>query len=196
MAKRAKSVKAKKSARKIINPEQYRKLTKSELSKIGLSERSERYVKRDLKRITKRTASISKRQYLTGQRGGQTIESFRKARVAGPRTKQFKKTEGGLETWSMPVTEGPFNRRIREIYQRYVERGMANPETPLVRTGYFTFTFGSKGRQTVRTTHPHPLSRMTWANSVQPDLDLTNTRYHADIKKEALSNIDLNVYVV
>lgn len=40
-----------------------RKLSPAELEKLGYSRKSERYVRSDLKRVTKRTKTVSKRQY-------------------------------------------------------------------------------------------------------------------------------------
>ena len=48
-------------------PTDYRRATKSELRKMGVSEKSERYIKKAAKRITKRTKSISSRAYKTAK---------------------------------------------------------------------------------------------------------------------------------
>ncbi len=121
MANRKSPVKRRaKKAPLLIRPNDFRKLTKSELSKLGLGERSERYVSKDAKRVTTRTRTISKRQYLKGQRGGLSNERYLKEMK--PRVQKFTKTPGGIDAWNMPLDEGLFNRRMVTIRKRYPKR--------------------------------------------------------------------------
>jgi len=66
--------------------QQFHKLSPSELEKLGLSPKAERYAETGAKRITRKTPTISKRQFLTKQRGGVTLEKRAEEYRSGERT--------------------------------------------------------------------------------------------------------------
>lgn len=114
-----------------IKPETLRKLTKPELSKLGLSEKSERYVNKSAKRITKRSRTISKRQYLNAQRG-QTIEAYAKARRP---TERVLKVGGIVQrSFKMPLDPDKFDKRLTQIKRTVLK------DYPKAK-GYFVFDY-------------------------------------------------------
>lgn len=114
-----------------IKPETLRKLTKPELSKLGLSEKSERYVRKSAKRITKRSPTVSKRAYLNAQRG-QTIEAYRKARAP---TERVLKVGGIVQrSFKMPLEPDKFDKRLAQI-QKTVLKDHKNAKA------YFVFDY-------------------------------------------------------
>jgi hypothetical protein len=68
-----------------INPTIFRRLAPRELVTLGLSPKSERYVRNDRKRATKRTPTISRRAYQQA-RLGTTLEKAVKQRQSGERS--------------------------------------------------------------------------------------------------------------
>jgi hypothetical protein len=67
-----------------INPGKYRKLSPAELAKVGAPSKSERYVRVGTKRVTKRTATVSRRAYEQAKLGA-TLEKAVKQRQSGER---------------------------------------------------------------------------------------------------------------
>jgi hypothetical protein len=100
-----------------------RRLSGSELKKIGASIGSERYVKASIKRIRKSTKTISKRQYQKARRGGVTAEVYAKSRKPTVRVlKSTVGTEFQEASFNLPLNQAGFDRRVREIRRLVLPR--------------------------------------------------------------------------
>lgn len=111
-----------------------RKLTKEELSRLGYSEKTERYVNASLKKLRKSTRTISKRQYSTAKRGGVSNEKLAKIRAG---TERLLPKYGIKErSYVMPIDDEAFDKRIAQIKKKIL------PQWPEAE-GYLIFTFSS-----------------------------------------------------
>ena len=108
----------------------FRKLSPSELERLGLSPKSERYVEATVKRITTKTPTLSKRQYQQKQlaeSSGRRVTLEQRARefLTGEReavtAKQAALRENSLEAWRLRKKyRGESVARIRE-HRRNIE---------------------------------------------------------------------------
>src|SRR5271165_300407 len=110
--------------------DEFRRVTPSELDSIGLSKTSERYVEKSAGRLTKRTPTISKRQFAEkrlSEEAGHRVTLERRAReyLTGEREARSAKTAQlraqSVEAWTLRRRyKGESVRRIRE-HQRNME---------------------------------------------------------------------------
>lgn len=102
-------------------PEGYRKLKKAELAKLGLSEKSERYVRADLKKPNKKSKTFSKRA-VQQARAGKTLEQ--RAEANRPK-KRVLKTGAVRTDIPMPLDPRKFQAKMVRIIREYGEDEIA-----------------------------------------------------------------------
>jgi hypothetical protein len=105
------------------SPNDYRKATSAEKAKLGKSNvKTPVYIRSDLKRITVKTKTLSKRDYQRLQRGGISAEQYAKSRK--PIVREYK--DATSYTYQMPVDETSFAKRLIEIMRKHPKDAQAS----------------------------------------------------------------------
>lgn len=100
----------------------YRRLTKAELKKIGLSEKSERFVRSDIKRITKASRTVSKRAVQTAKLTEAYGEKVTPEKLSKPKISKLPKYNAEYHDYRMPTSPAAFDRRMKEILKKYAHQ--------------------------------------------------------------------------
>lgn len=177
----------KKASPKPIDASKYRKLTPTELEKLGLGRKTERYILQG-KTVRKTTKTVSKRQYLSGQRGGLSNEAYQKqTRVEAPHFHEFKKSNAksgnreGYEQYHMPLNKPAFEKKAAKLRAKYPEDARY----------YLVLVF---------TDHSYSgdalfLRRLSWDGAVERELELFSAEYRGKATKGKLQAIYCRVYI-
>ena len=116
-------------------PKDYRRLSKAELTKLGLSPKSERFVRADIKRITKATKTVSKRAVQTARlnveaarttkhnpaaRKEPRLTPEKKAKLNRPKVRKLQTGDREEHIYAMPTdTHAALAARLKAIQKKY-----------------------------------------------------------------------------
>jgi hypothetical protein len=184
---------------KLVDPSKLRRLTKAETERLGFSAGAVRYVRSDLKRLTKRTVTVSRRQVQKAQQGGMSNEAYAKlnkpivdttrgsklkmkGRTFYPTNEIQPDTVKNRRRYNMPITQRRFTLRLREIQKELAGYPLAE--------GFLRYTATDQAHVFVG--ELYKLSDMSFA-SIDRDFRLA-ARAYIDSTRD-ITQIMLTVYV-